>query len=167
MLQQVKTLQIKMKFYCYCCIVFTVIMAFALLSVYAYSSQVIIDKYHTTTVKSNSKKQQLELLKNALLAFSLRKVFADRFEEGPISTNKDDTLLPPMSGSDTLMACFSYIVDKDEFRKCVFYTPTMAQKHQRVDDFLAKNLGTKEQIQQFFKDFIEEVSQHDVVDQKK
>jgi hypothetical protein len=110
--------------------------------------------YRKQKQKENKHKYR-ESLKNALLSYALKTVFADRFEDGPISTDTTGTMLPPMSGSDMSMACFSYIVDQEEFKKNPFWTPIMAQKYKKVDDFLDKNLQTREQVKDFFARFIE------------
>jgi hypothetical protein len=100
----------------------------------------------------------LEQLKNALLTYFLMKIFRDHIEEGPIITVFDGTTLPPLSGSDTKHACFTYIIDETSFRKSIFFTPSMLKKHIAIHKFLVLHLNTKEQVSKFFDNVIHTVS---------
>jgi hypothetical protein len=112
----------------------------------------ILVAYIVYTQKKEQKNTNLEQLKNALLTYHMTEVFANKIERGPITTVFDGSSLPPLSGYNLINACFSYIMDEDEFKKHPFYTQTMAMKHKAIDRFLELNLNTREQVTKFFDD---------------
>jgi hypothetical protein len=104
---------------------------------------------------NNNNKKKIETLKNALLSFALMRL--GTVDDGPsVAFNAfDGTKLPSFSGHDLLNACFSYIIDKDQFSRCKFYSIYMAQKLLAIDKYVNKNLNTDEQIQDFFGKFVQ------------
>lgn len=107
--------------------------------------------------RKEQKKKKLEQLKNALLTFAMTKVFDDSFEKGPITINYDGSVLPPLSGYNMSNACFSYIIDSDEFKKHPWHTEAIARKHKAIERFLDINLNTSEQVQEFFNKFVKSI----------
>ena len=97
----------------------------------------------------------IESLKNALLTLALMRVrYNDRDDLNMNYATFDGTKLPMVSGCDLTHACFSYICDRDEFRRSPFYTKQMERKHDAIDMYLKRNLGMHEQVEDFFKAFV-------------
>lgn len=107
--------------------------------------------------RPNSKKTEIpiDMLKNALLSYALMKLKNDDIDDISLEyKNFDGTKLPMFSGYNVENACFSYIIDKEKFRKDFFYTPAMEEKLNAIDKYLDKNLGTNEQVMKLFQDFV-------------
>ena len=106
--------------------------------------------------RKNKKSLPIEQLKNALLSYALMKVKVSDIDESSFSYKHfDGTKLPMLSGCDIEMACFSYILDKYEFRKGEFYSSIMEDKLDAITKYLDTNLGTQKQVTGFFRDFID------------
>jgi hypothetical protein len=102
----------------------------------------------------NSSREQL---KNALLTFALGRVDGDKFDNGALGMQYDKyngDSLPTLSGADLNMACFSYIINKEEFRRDPWYTEIMEKKLDAINRYLDTHLGTDEQVSEFFERFI-------------
>jgi len=108
--------------------------------------------------------RSLKRLKNALLTFALVCVNGDKIEKQLYNTRYDQydgETLPPLSGCDMTNACFSYMLDKEEFRKSPWYTVIMEQKLEAIDKYLDAQLGTDDQAVAFFERFIERAVEPD------
>lgn len=102
----------------------------------------------------------IELLKNALLTLALMRVRSkDRDDTNMDYTLFDGTKLPMLSGCDLANACFSYIVDRAEFRSSLFYSRQMELKHDAIDLYLKRNLASYEQVEDLFNAFVANVGE--------
>ena len=92
--------------------------------------------------------QAIDLLKNALLSYALLKVKNKDVDHFNMKySNFDGTKLPMMSGCNLSNACFTYITN-------VSFTKTMMDKSAAIDKYIQRNLGTEQQIQEFFDAFM-------------
>lgn len=93
------------------------------------------------------KKDEYELLKNALLAMALSMVYSNQIDQGNYNYDEyDGSMLPPLSGSDLINAYMSYIVDSDN--------PHIHAKYNSIQRFLHSNILTERDQEQFMEDFI-------------
>ena len=100
-------------------------------------------------VKKKKQNSTLEILKNALLSFSLMKT-CDNIDNS-LNLNYasyDGTKLPSFSGYNIENACFSYITKNN-------FTNPMHDKSKAIEKYLSNNLGTNEQVVTFFEKFVE------------
>lgn len=115
-----------------------------------------------TKFQQSSKNKHIEQLKNALLSYALLKTSNGK-ELRELKNfdmnykNFDGTRLPMFSGCSTSNACFSYIIDKEDFRKDLFYTPVMEDKIVAIEKYLEKNFDSDKKIEEFFNKFIEQI----------
>lgn len=101
------------------------------------------------------KNRRVEALKNGLLSYALNKVKKDDFDHLNFAYQKfDGTKLPSMSGHNMVNACISYIIDKQEFKKTLFYTPHMESKLDAIDKYLENNFDTDTKVIDFMEAFI-------------
>ena len=115
--------------------------------------------YKNSLIKKEKgeKNKYIDQIKNGLLSYALLKT-ADKNDLKNFDMNYknfDGTKLPMFSGYSTSNACLSYIIDKDEFRKCQFYTPTMEDKIVAIEKYLEKNFDSDKKVEEFFNKFIE------------
>lgn len=116
--------------------------------------------FYTFWMKKNVKKNEhIEQLKNALLAFALNKIQTTDPNFNPYKLNMDyasfdGTELPMFSGCDITNACFSYITPNG------MYTH-MQEKQKAIERYFTKNLNTTEQVQEFFKKYINSLEKSD------
>ena len=103
------------------------------------------------------KTNNIDNLKNALLTLSLFKLRRDDVSDSFDYQNYDGTKLPPLSGADLSMACFSYILDIQEFRNSNMYSGLMETKLRAINKYLDKNFATEQQIVEFFEQVVERV----------
>lgn len=102
-------------------------------------------------VVSTDTNKHVEDLKNALLSFALI-INKEKDPNLRLSLNMnyagmDGTELPEFSGCNVQNACFSYLVSN----------VIMDEKVKAIHRYLDKNLGSEEQILQFFDKFVEKV----------
>lgn len=101
------------------------------------------------------KNTNLETLKNALLSYALSQVKKDDFDHLNFAYPMfDGTKLPSMSGCNTINACTSYIIDKQDFRKSPFYTQHMENKLDAIEKYLNKQFDTDAKVMDFLEAFI-------------
>jgi hypothetical protein len=100
---------------------------------------------------------KLEVLKNALLTAAIISIKEQDMDHNFDYTSYDGTKYPPLSGSSIHCACFSYILNRFQFRKSLFYTKIMESKLDAIEKYLAKNLSTKEQVDAFFNEFCNKI----------
>ena len=99
--------------------------------------------------------KNIEVLKNALLTFALAHTKKQDFDNLNMKyASMDGTKLPMLSGATTTNACFSYILDNDEFRKDPLYTPIMNHKLMAIERYLARNFDTEKKTIAFFEEFM-------------
>lgn len=113
--------------------------------------------YNIFLISKNKYKplREVDNLKNALLTFALSTIRKDDFDSlNMIYNSFDGSKLPMLSGYDISNACFSYIIDKNEFKRSPFYTTGMSNKIEAIDRYIDKNLNTKEQVSDFFNDYV-------------
>lgn len=96
----------------------------------------------------------LDRLKNALLSFALAITCKNDVSESALYANYDGTKLPTMSGADLTNACFTYILDVNEFRKDPWYSQVMEAKIHAINRYIDKNLDTDEKVTILFNKFI-------------
>ena len=102
--------------------------------------------------------QHVEKLKNALLTYALKEVYTSKFEDLNLNySTYDGSTLPHMSGYSFENACFSYIVNKNEFRKHPFYTKTMEDKLIAIEKFLDKHIDSDAAAMDLFTDFVKKI----------
>lgn len=112
-------------------------------------------KLYTNTSTNN---KNIEILKNALLSFALSRVNQNDFDNRNMDyATFDGTKLPMMSGYDLTNSLCSYIVDKREFRKDLFYTRSMEDKITAIEKYLAKNFDSHEKIEAFLNSFVSQL----------
>lgn len=105
------------------------------------------------------KNQHVERLKNALLTYSLAIVKHDAFDDTNMQYNTfDGSKLPTLSGYSTANACFTYIQDKHEFRKSLFYSRVMEEKLTAIEKYLHAHFDSTSDVVTFFDTFIEKIS---------
>ncbi len=103
-------------------------------------------------MKQRPHHQPIDLLKNALLSYALLKVKNKDIDHFNMNYRAfDGTKLPMMSGCDISNACFTYILDK---KSSPWYTSNMIAKSNAIDKYIEHNLGTEQQVQEFFDDFM-------------
>jgi hypothetical protein len=119
--------------------------------------------YKNSVVKKEKgeKNKYIDQIKNGLLSYALLKTAnKDDLKNFDMNyKNFDGTRLPMFSGYSTSNACLSYIIDKDEFRKCQFYTPTMEDKIVAIEKYLEKNFDSDKKVEEFFNKFIEQIEE--------
>lgn len=118
----------------------------------------------------------LDKLKNALLTLALMKVNEKDIAHLNYDYQSfDGTQLPSISGCSIVNGCFSYIINKFNFRFNNFmYSEMMMDKLKAIDRYLNRNLGTDKQVQEFFTVYItqqqqqgEDDNMEEVVDEQK
>jgi hypothetical protein len=103
------------------------------------------------------KNKRVESLKNGLLSYALSQVKKDDFDHFNFAyQNFNGTKLPSMSGCNIVNACTSYIIDKQEFRKTLFYSPHMESKLDAIDKYLDTHFDTDIKVNEFMEAFIKE-----------
>ena len=95
------------------------------------------------------------ILKNALLTFALATTRMEDMDSSYDYSKFDGSTLPKLSGFSLDNACFSYIVDKDEFKRDPWYTTIMMDKLVAIDRYLSKNLDTNDKVANFFMEFVD------------
>jgi hypothetical protein len=98
--------------------------------------------------KEKKENSTLEILKNALLSFSLMQT-CDNIDHS-LNLNYasyDGTKLPSFSGYNIENACFSYITKNN-------FTKQMDDKSKAIEKYLAKNFDSQEQVVKFFEKFV-------------
>lgn len=116
--------------------------------------------YQYSLIKQKSQKNKhIDQIKNGLLSYALLKTAnKDDLKNFDMNyKNFDGTRLPMFSGYSTSNACLSYIIDKDEFKKCQFYTPIMEDKIVAIEKYLEKNFDSDKKVEEFFNKFIEQI----------
>ena len=99
--------------------------------------------------------EHVEKLKNALLTYALKEVYTSKFAGLNLNySTYDGSTLPHLSGYSLENACFSCIIDKNEFRKSPFYTKTMEDKSIAIDKFLDKHIDSDAAAVELFTDFV-------------
>lgn len=98
--------------------------------------------------------RNVEKLKNALLTLALSKVYKNKFNE----TCQDYYLfdgkeLPWLSRYNVPSTYFTYIMDRNELKKHMFYSKDIAYKVNAIELFLEQNLGTEKEIFEFFEKY--------------
>lgn len=112
--------------------------------------------HHVIFTHNNKKNNSLEALKNALLTYALVRTKKDDFAFMNMNYESyDGKQLPQLSGADISNACFSYIVDKEEFRKSPFYTSIMESKIDAINKYLDRTLDTNEKVEVFFTEYLQ------------
>jgi hypothetical protein len=110
---------------------------------------------HRTNTKINTK--PIDKLKNALLTYALVQVYTNKFDDANFNYSSfDGTRLPSMSGFSFENACFSYIIDKNEFKNSLMFSKPMLDKIIAIEKFLDTNLNTNDAVQTFFETFVKE-----------
>lgn len=105
-------------------------------------------------IKKATPDTPVERLKNALFSFALMEVkHADVTQMHYADFTGEE--LPAMSGCSIENACFSYMGNKDSFRKSPFYTKQMEQKQEAIEKYIQHHLNTDEKVLAFFMDFYE------------
>jgi hypothetical protein len=97
----------------------------------------------------------IEKLKNALLTLALTKVRDEDFDESFEYAKYTGNKLPPLSGINAPNSFFTYIINKEEFKNDMFYSKPMEEKIIAIEKYLEKNLGTDEQVTEFFDSYME------------
>jgi hypothetical protein len=98
----------------------------------------------------------VKALKNALLTLALQTVHADRVEKDTLFdgyASMDGTKLPIPAGCDLVSACFSYVIDRAEFRRDPWYTVGMEQKIDAIEQYIGNNLDTQQKVEDLFTAF--------------
>lgn len=105
--------------------------------------------------REEQKNKNVEALKNALLSYALHQVKKGDVDRFNFAYNTfDGTKLPPMSGCDTVNACTTYIIDKQEFKRSPWYTPQMESKLVAIDKYLDMQFDSDAKVVDFVEDFI-------------
>lgn len=125
--------------------------------------------YKNSLIKKEKgeKNKYIDQIKNGLLSYALLKT-ADKDDLKNFDMNYknyDGTKLPMFSGCDIRNACLSYIIDKDEFKKYQFYTPTMEDKIVAIEKYLEKNFDSDKKVEEFFNKFIEQIEGEETSDE--
>jgi hypothetical protein len=116
----------------------------------------IIFNLFKSILRSKQKSNKyVEKLKNALLSYALLQIGKTDNELNFDYSKFDGNLLPEFSGCSTPNACFTYILDKAEFKKNHFYSPRMMEKLNAIERYLDKNLCDEEKIKVFFETFVD------------
>ena len=103
----------------------------------------------------NKKTESLDLLKNALLAHAIVKARSKDIDHNNMNYKSfDGKNLPMMSGCDMTNACFSYIINKEDFRKGPWYSPFMEDKIDAIEKYLEINFDTNEKALAFFNEYV-------------
>jgi hypothetical protein len=113
--------------------------------------------YQNFLLKSKPKNKSLEILKNGLLSYALLKT-SNKDDLKSFNMNYksfDGTKLPMFSGCSMINACLSYIQDKEDFRKSLFYTQKMDDKTIAIEKYLDRNFDTDQKVIDFFEKFID------------
>jgi hypothetical protein len=95
----------------------------------------------------------IDKLKNALLTVAILITKQDDMDHNFNYATYDGTKFPPLSGSSIPHACFSYILNRDEFRQHAFYTNAMESKLDAIEKYLANNFSTDDHVMDFFGNF--------------
>ena len=99
----------------------------------------------------------VERLKNSLLAFALLKTRPEDIDEYDMYYEFfDGTKLPMFSGCGVGNACYSYILDKNEYKKNRFSsTSTIIHKINAIEKYLDHHFDDSNKTYVFFDDFIQ------------
>lgn len=107
------------------------------------------------SVKAKKDNENLEALKNSLLAFALMKCRRKDFDDFNMKYGSfNGTKLPMMSGCSLSNACFSYIITKEDFRNGPWYSRGMEEKIDAIEKYLRNNFDTSKKVESFFDEFI-------------
>lgn len=102
--------------------------------------------------KTQKEMKPIDKLKNALLSHAL-------MLSGDVDDNNfnykgfDGTKLPSFSGNSMTNACWNYKLDKELFRKSMFYTSQMESKINAIEKYINLNLDTNEKVYEFFEKY--------------
>jgi len=120
--------------------------------------------YQIGLLKPKPKNKSLEVLKNGLLSYALLKTSPEEDLKDFNMNYKsfDGNKLPMFSGYSTSNACLSYIIDKEDFKKSLFYTPIMEDKIIAIEKYLEKNFDSDKKVADFFDMFVELMDKNDV-----
>ena len=110
--------------------------------------------YRQNTKKATTN-THVEKLKNALLSYALQQVYSDKFDLNMNYASFDGSTLPHMSGSSLENGCYTYIIDKNEFRKSMFYTKHMEDKVVAIEKFLAQHIDSQDATFDFLDKFMQ------------
>lgn len=90
-----------------------------------------------------------------MLTHALTRVYKEKVDVFNFNyASFDGTTLPNMSGCDYTNACFSYIIDREDFRKSMFHSKPMEDKLASIDKFISKNLGSMKAVEEFFESYV-------------
>lgn len=101
----------------------------------------------------------VDRLKNALLAFALAKTCANDMSDDPDYDKYDGTMLPRPCGFSLANACFTYILDVNEFRQDPLYCVDIESKINAIQRYIDKNLDTNEKTLAFFEHFTSDLEE--------
>lgn len=105
--------------------------------------------------RKRARNRPVEALKNALLTFALALTRPGDFDNENMKYGIfDGSRLPMLSGAQIEHACFTYIIDKEEFRKDPWYTPIMHDKLMAIDKYIERHLATDDDVARFFEQFV-------------
>ena len=100
-----------------------------------------------------NKLSSIEKLKNALLTMAVVTINKGDMDHNFNYATYDGTKFPPLSGSSSPHACFSYILNRAEFGKHMLYSKVMESKTNAIDKYLTNKFSTDDQVMDFFETF--------------
>lgn len=102
--------------------------------------------------KNQKNIKPIDKLKNALLSHALM-MTGDVDDYNFNYRSFDGTKLPSFSGDSTANACWTYILNKTELRKSMFYTSQIESKIDAIEKYININLDTNDKVYTFLENY--------------